>query len=261
MKRTRIQLWAGVSVVAAMLAGTASASFYITFADIAGYDYWSAYSYDSSTNEAVENCWYWQLGYWIIEDVIDTIRACNQGSSSVFSSPVKRLTRVGFDRGMGMMMMGRRGRADDEAAAGRPAYVPDKYTVLAPSCTGRFCDEEIDVVQFNVVVVVEARYVLTFMKQLCSEKAHVFRGWSGQEPEQRLKHNQITILEASASTPERKHPLHNRYRYGEEGVVELNLICEYVFEKGGFAAGFEEGKTLIPKVVLDSLKPEGEEQL
>lgn len=238
----------------------ASAGFYATFADIAGYDYWSTYRYDSSQAEAVEGSWHWQLGYWIIEDVFATIRACNGGSSSVFSSPVKRLKRVAFNR-MNMMMMGGRGRSDDETAAGRPAYVADKYTVLAPPCTNRVCDDEIDVVHFNVTVVVRADYVMSFMKVLCSAKEHVYRGISGQDPEQRFLHNQITILESTASTPERRGPMHNLYRYGEDAVVELDLICEYIFEKAGFAAGREEGKTLVPTVVLDKLKGEDEEQL
>ncbi len=232
----------------------ASSSFYASLADVAGYDYWSEYSYDASTEEAVEDCWHWQLGYWIIEDVFDTIAACNRGSTSVFSSPVKRLTRVGFEHG-NMMMMGRRGRSDDERVAGRPAYVADKYTVLAPPCTNRVCDEEIDVVQFNVVVVVQAQYVLSFMKELCSAREHVYRGVTGQEPEQRFKHNQITILQSAASTMERKGPMHSLYRYGEDGVVELDLVCEYIFEK---AAQID----IIPPVVVKALKgDEDDEQL
>jgi len=236
----------------------ASSTFYASLADVAGYDYWADYSYDSSTAEAVEDCWYWQLGYWIIEDVFDTIATCNRGSTSVFSSPVKRLNRVAFDLGAGMMMMMGRGRSDDDAAAGRPSYVPDKYTVLAPACTGRVSDEEIDIVHFNVVVVVQAKYVLSFMKELCSAKEHVFRGWSGQEPEQRFKHNPISILQSTSSTMERKGPMHSLYRYGEDGVVELNLICEYLFEKAGLKTTDE--KTVIPDVVLEKLKGEDEEE-
>ena len=119
--------------------------------------------------------------------------------------------------------------------------------MLAPPCTNRVCDEEIDVVQFNVVVVVRAQYVLSFMKELCSEREHVYRGVTGQEPEQRFKHNQITILESTASTMERKGPMHNLYRYGEDAVVELNLVCEYIFEKAGQT-------DIVPPVVVKALK-------
>jgi hypothetical protein len=235
----------------------ASSTFYSSLADIAGYDYWADYSYDTSTAEAVEECWYWQVGYWIIEDVFDTIATCNRGSTSVFSSPVKRLNRVAFDLGANMMMMmGRGGRSNDDAAAGRPSYVPDKYTVLAPACTSRISDEEVDIVHFTVVVVVQAKYVLSFMKELCSAREHVYRGVTGQEPEQRYQHNAISILQSTSSTMERKGPMHNLYRYGEDGVVELNLICEYLFEKAGFET---DGKTVIPDVVLEKLKGEDEE--
>jgi hypothetical protein len=29
---------------------------------------------------------------------------------------------------------------------------------------------------------------------------------------------------------------HQLYRYGQDAVVELNLICEYLFEKAGYEA-------------------------
>jgi len=89
--------------------------------------------------------------------------------------------------------------------------------------------------------------VLSFMKELCSEREHVYRGVTGQEPEQRFKHNQITILESTASTMERKGPMHNLYRYGEDAVVELNLVCEYIFEKAGQT-------DIVPPVVVKALK-------
>jgi hypothetical protein len=89
--------------------------------------------------------------------------------------------------------------------------------------------------------------VLPFMQQLCSAKQHKFRGFSGEEQEQVFKHNEITVLESNIRSIERNDTTHNLYRYGEDAVVELDLICEYIFDK----KGYEEIK---PDSVKESLK-------
>jgi hypothetical protein len=45
---------------------------------------------------------------------------------------------------------------------------------------------------------------------------------------------------------------HRYYRYGDEPVVSLDLICEYVFNIEGY-------KTLIPQPVLDTLDGKDED--
>ena len=64
-----------------------SASVYANPTGLSGYDFWAEYKY-TGMEQAVKECWYWQLGYWIIEDVIDTIATCNSGSDSVFTHPI-----------------------------------------------------------------------------------------------------------------------------------------------------------------------------
>jgi hypothetical protein len=86
-----------------------------------------------------------------------------------------------------------------------------------------------------MVVVVNAKSVLPFMKELCSAKEHKFSGFSGREPEQMFKHNQMTILESTITPVERESRMHDYYRYGEDALVELDLICEYIFNKAGYA--------------------------
>jgi hypothetical protein len=201
-----------------------SALVYANPADLSGYEFWEEYEY-TGMDTAVEDCWYWQLAYWIIEDIFDTIDALNSGSNSVFTSPVKRLLDVSFaasDKGTG-----------GKAAAVRPSYVLSIEGALTEPHTGRFCNDDIDVVHFNVVVVVSTKAVLPFMQQLCSAKQHKFRGFSGEEQEQVFKHNQITVLENNIKSIDRKDTAHNLYRYGEDAVVELDLICEYIFNKNG----------------------------
>jgi len=156
--------------------------------DLDGYDFWGKYKY-TGMNEAVRDCWFWQVGYWIVEDVINTIDVMNEGSKTVFSSPVKRILYVNFTQW-----------GDKTSRQGRTAKLP-RYVLSASdgfteSCTGRFCNSDIDVVHFRVSVVLSTKAILPFMQQLCSAKQHVFKGWTGREPEQKFEHNQITILQS-----------------------------------------------------------------
>jgi len=195
------------------------------------------------------------LGYWIIEDAIDTIEAMNAGSKSVLTSPVKRLMRVGFAlsemRGMGLRAarMGR--RAARKSSEDKPTYVLSIQEGLTESCTGRFSNEDIDVIHFNLVVLVRADAILPFMEELCSAKQHKFRGYPfGDGSEKTYKHNQITILESNIKPIDTQNdPSHYLYRYGEDAVVELDLICEYIFNKAGY-------DLVIPKVLKDELQGE-----
>ena len=199
--------------------------------DLSGCEFWGEYQY-AGTPEAVKDCWYYQLGYWIIEDVIDTIDAMNSGSDSVFKSPVKRLLGVGF-RGSGASAYVSRGRTTGDSD--RPRYVLTIWDGLTVPCTARACNDDIDVVHFNVRVVVGTKAVLRFMQQLCSAKQHVIRESSGQVQSPRdAKHNQITILEYKIRSVNRRDKAHGLYRYGEDAVVELDLICEYVFNRKGY---------------------------
>ena len=202
-----------------------SASVYANLTEMSGYEFWAEYRY-AGMEQAVKECWYWQLGYWVIEDVIDTIAACNSGSGSVFTSPVKRLMSVSFttsSAGSSKRTMG-----------DRASYVLSVENELAASFTERFCDDDIDVVHFNVVVVVGAKAVLPFMQQLCSAKEHEFQGFSRELQQQTFRHNQITILESNIASVDLESEEHTLYRYGEDAVVELSLVCEYIFDKDGY---------------------------
>jgi len=217
-----------------------SAFVYANPADLSGYEFWEGYEY-TGMDAAVEDCWYWQLAYWIIEDVIDTIDALNSGSSSVFTSPVKRLLDVNFTAG---------GERAGKRTAARPSYVLSIEKALTEPHTGRLCGDDIDVVHFNVVVIVSTKAVLPFMKQLCSAKRHKFGGFSGEEQEQVFRHNQITILESNIRSVDREDTTHNLYRYGEDAVVELDLICEYIFNR----KGYDEIKPESVKAVLKKVE-------
>ncbi len=235
-----------------------SASAYINPVDLSGYEFWIEYKYDSGIKEAVEDCWYSQLAYWVVEDVIDTIGAMNAdaGSTSAITSPVKRLINVTFRMisrgiyGMDNIYAGRASSSNSKttkADTDRPVYILSPRDSAIESCTARYCNDEIDVIHFEVVVIVSTKAVLPFMQQLCSAKEHKFAGFSGNEQEQIYKHNQITILENKMRSINRETQRHHLYRYGDEAVVELDLICEYIFNK----AGYEEIK---PESVKEAQK-------
>ncbi|MCX5637492.1 MAG: hypothetical protein NTX52_07345 [Planctomycetota bacterium] len=216
------------------------ANVYANPADLSGYEFWGGYKYiDTGRKESIENCWYYQSAYWVIEDVVDTIGAMNSGSKSALTSPVKRLLRVSFTTSEGTYKSYRRssaawGPAQKTGGGDKPMYVISIGQGLTEPCTGRYCNDDIDVIHFNVVVEVGAKAVLPFMEKLCSGKQHKFKGFTGDEQERPFKHNQITILESKIRPIDREDQTHALYRYGDEPVVELDLICEYIFNKKGY---------------------------
>jgi len=215
-----------------------SASVYVNPVDLSGYEFWKEYEY-AGMDESLEDCWYGQLGYWIIADVIDTVEAMNAGSSTVFTSPVKRILDVSFSQER--RTLGRR-----SGVGRRPHYVISFEDELSAPSTQRRSDGEIDIIHFNVSVVVSSQAVLPFMKELCSAKTHKFKGFSGKEPEQEFKHNQITVLETSIRSINMTDENHSLYRYGEDAVVDLEMVCEYLLLR----KSYEEIKPETVKTLL-----------
>ena len=128
-----------------------------------------------------------------------------------------------------------------------PTYVVSvKSAMSGAPCTGRSCNETLDVMQFEVHVIANAADVMRLMQELCSRETHKFRGWRGDQPEQTFKHNQISILESQVTPVDREDLNHSGYEYGPDEVVDVDLICEYVFNKAAY------GK-IQPQVVLDDI--------
>lgn len=216
-----------------------SAGIYANLADLGGYVYWSDWKFENR-DAAYRDCWYWQMAYWMIEDVIATIGQMNKGAGNVLDAPVKRLMNVSFvfNRTMGRSLrrpgMGMGGLRGGKRESEYPTYVVNAKTGMTTPCTGRFCNEEIDVMHFNVRVIVDAGSTMTFMKELCSAKPHQFRGWNGREPAQTFQHNQITILENSIAPVDPMSMQHFFHKYGDAPTVELDMICEYILDKPAY---------------------------
>jgi len=230
-------------------------SVYVNPEHLGGYEFWREYRYDVQIEEAVKDCWFYQLGYWVIEDVLATIGSMNSGSANVLSSGVKRLVGVSFtgdlrsaltDRKTSLVKRVRR-KSKYRKTDNKPSYVFEDYEGLAGSCTGRLTNEELDVIHFNVSVIVDVESILPFMRELCSAKQHKFKGFFNElEQPSVFTHNQITILESGFTTVDRSAEPHELYRYGESAVVKLDLVCEYVFNAKAYDAIKPEATKVNP---------------
>jgi hypothetical protein len=229
-------------------------SFYATAKVFEWYPFWKKYTVENQ-NSAVEDCWYSQISYWVYEDVIETVKAINSGSSTVFNSGVKRLVGVSFQKNADYLRESGRGGIGGRANNRKVSGDPPEYVVNATAAgifgfgpwTGRICDEKIDVIHFNVAVVIGADSVFPFLKELCSEKEHTYKGYLKNQKPVTYKRNQITVLQYWQEPINKLAREHERYRYGDNTVVKLNLTCEYILNRSGY-------NEVKPTVVVDKLK-------
>ncbi len=226
-----------------------SAKVYANPIDIGGYAYWSDWKFEK-WDKAIKDAWYWQIAYWIIEDVTATIGQMNKDSGNVLQAPVKRVSSVQFTQSRtGRSMLGRGRRMSNIPKDKQtPTYATGlRNAMTGTPCTGRFCNDVHDIMQFEVRVIVKSADVMRFMQELCSAKTHKFRGWLGDQPEQTYKHNQISILESQIAPVDREDFDHSSFQYGDDEVVDVDLICEYALYKAAYAS-------FIPKEVLDDIE-------
>ncbi|MDD5458554.1 MAG: hypothetical protein PHF37_04090 [Phycisphaerae bacterium] len=218
------------------------AGVYVNSWDIAGYNFWDNFSYDG-WEKAINACWTWQVGYWIIEDVFETVKKCNENSTNVFDAPIKRIISTGFTA-TGQSQRTRKSSDSANENETGPVYVVKDEQGLTHALTNRKCNDRFDVVHFTLSVVVDSKAILRFTDQLCGTKEHKFKGFTGDQPQRTYKHNQITVLDYDIEQIERNSPEHELYRYGDQPVVRLNLVCEYVFVKEGY-------EPVMPQTIKD----------
>jgi hypothetical protein len=164
------------------------------------------------------------------------------------------LKRPGSRRSSTAVIRAVRGRtnrsAEENEESDRPFYVVEDKDGLTESLTARYSkepDSEVDVIHFSLTVVVANKDILLFLKELCSAKEHRFLGYpDGNVSPQTFKHNQITVLEMKTGAVNERDTLHRYNRYGDDSVVILDLICEYVLNKKGY-------DPIKPQVVKDTL--------
>ena len=235
-------------------------SVYASPSAFAWYEFWQTFKFEGRES-AIKDCWNSQIAFWIYEDIAKTISAMNAGSTRVSTSPVKRLLGVRFsgpvvlaDSTMrtGMGVPGR-AAAGTTALRDEPNYVFDASAMsggtggsagtlgtslfMPKPWTGRLGNADIDVIHFAVSVLVDNRYVMAFMRELCGEKEHTFReDFKADGRQITSRHNQITILQNALSVVDKDSPQHELYRYGSGATMRLDLVCEYVLDRRGYDA-------------------------
>lgn len=210
----------------------------------AWYDFWDSYRF-SGSDQAIQDCWFSQTAYWIYEDIVATIETMNAGSERVADSSVKRLLGVSFQRPISDMIITTTyspainplGGMSQQTAGDQPVYILPGLPspLVSQPWTGRVGNEDLDVIHFSVSVIVDNRFVQTFLKELCSTKLHTYReGFAESGKEQEAQHNQITVLQCTFSSVDKDSPVHAYYRYGTVAVMRVDLVCEYLFYRKAY---------------------------
>ena len=216
-------------------------SVYANLSGFPWYAFWEKYVFFGK-DQALEDCWDSQVAFWVYEDIVDTIIKMNGSTGQVSSSPVKRLMGVSFTGPVTTANPRTAERYGAMASGMSTRDIPNYVTATIPSFfvanspTARVSDKDVDVVHFAVSVLVDSHSVLPFMKELCSEKPHVFYPEFDPAKGQPINvhHNQITILKTDLKVVDKTDPEHEYYRYGKGAVMRLDLICEYLFNRAGY---------------------------
>lgn len=278
------------------------------------YDHWR--SKPSLDPPMYEDAWYTQLAAWIQEDVVDAIATINGSSQSVLTSPVKRLLEVSFaggapegnptetyshsrnDRGNCVS------RRDGSSVERLPVYVTSSEqkqsrnfmssrtseagssssfagTMVDPF-TGNVSNDVIDVVHFEVGLIIDSTRIQDFIRVLESQKqsksvrmhdkevldlarvqkilAALQNSSDGmilldgrQIPTNQIEvkdihRNQITVLQMDIEPVDLSEEQNSGYYYGSGSFKVLRLTCEYFFFESGY-------KDLMPTPVREILNP------
>ncbi|KKK87385.1 hypothetical protein LCGC14_2753770 [marine sediment metagenome] len=220
------------------------------------YDFWDGYVYPGP-EIALEDAWFSQLSYWVYGDIATTIRTMNADSKCVYDSPIKRLIGIGF---ADLVDYETKQRRRVFANGDEAIYVwhEDIQQLGVYPWSGRRCDDDIDVIHFSVAVVVGSKHVMPFMKNLCSQKEHKHReGYLLEGKENTYTHNQITILQCETEPIVLDDEVHDNYQYGDDAIVKLHLICEYILNRNGI----DQIKPLSVKMLLGQAEEEVEEEM
>jgi len=229
-------------------------SIYIDPSCFCCYDYWKAHDGTGSADTMLTDSWFTQLAAWIQEDVILSLGQMNNADASVLENPLKRLIEISFAgstagsgiaRSTGLSAKPtsarRSGSFADRRRSGSetllPAYVISQSDPILSTLSfsgnlitpydGRACDELIDVVQFELAVVIDTTRIIDFINVLQSTK----KSENGSESGER---NQITVLDMQLVPLDVQGERAAGYHYGTASLGVLRLNCEYVFFKAGY---------------------------
>jgi len=130
-----------------------------------GFGDWSTVS--GNRDPAVENMWYAQMALWIQQDVVKALAGLNDRVAESLKSrqqdpwvgnlPVKHVRRI--------VINGYVSQANKTLATG--GRTASDVGGMVPSFTGRQNNEKVDVIQFSVYLVVEARLLPAVIDEIC----------------------------------------------------------------------------------------------
>jgi len=240
-----------------------------------GYDYWEDHDAAGDRETLLLDTWFIQLAHWIQEDVVLTIQQINGDSKSVATSPIKRLIEISFggpDAGSGSGSSSQRKRSSskrvsqDQVVSRRVSNSEDQlpeYVIkdqsgrdeasgalgeMTTSWTQRVSNDLVDVLHFEMAVIIDSREVTDFIIVLQSEKTSTVDPSDGSVRDQN-KRNQITVLQIQHEPVDVDGEQEAGYYYGQASLTTLRLICEYIFFREGYAK-------LMPKPVKELFEQE-----
>ncbi len=244
-------------------------SIYANHNSFFAYEFWRNFQLDKN-DTMLKNSWYTQIGHWIQEDVVHAIRDINYPSRSVAKSPVKRLIEISFG---GPAFSGRPSVSDDKRKAeivtrrvNNSVYMTPEYLRARASKAGasgkgssgsygqmtyawtkRSSDKLVDVVHFEIAVVIDSTRINDFIDVLQSDKFTEDVSGNG-EITKTNRRNQMTVLQIQLDPLNITEEEKGGFFYGPSSLKVLRVICEYTFYREGY-------DRYMPEMVKNELNP------
>ena len=247
-----------------------------------GYDFWDKPQNDDR-DAMLFDTWFSQLAFWIQEDVVLAIAQINANSKMVANSPIKRLIEISFqgasvgtsgsvDNSVSYVIktVSRFGAPNNVGADRRtngsevflPEYILPPSAALGASMLGktdknvgqitnswtrRISEGLVDVIQFELALIIDTMHIDPFINALQSEKmTNIIQNNSSQLNQS--TRNQITVVQIMIEPINTELEKESGFYYGPGALAVLRLVGEYVFFKSGY-------ESQMPQPVKDILNP------
>jgi len=167
----------------------------------------------------IEKIWIAQVGLWIQQDVVDAIANLNRASKKVADSPVKQLLQIYVSPDKEQLyVLPQGGGATAAAGPATPGAVPASAVAAntdsepfprdySVSPTGRVCNGVFDVVNFTVVMHVQAADVEQVIQEF-------------------ERNRLITVYQTDITAVNSAIMQQQGFYFGNNGVVMLTMKCE-----------------------------------
>jgi hypothetical protein len=165
----------------------------------------------------MDKIWLAQVGLWVQQDVVAAIAKLNSASKMVETSPVKQVVQIYIAPNTSMYVLPAQSASAAPSMTGAPvsAVATNTDTETFPkdysaSPTGRVCNGVFDVVQFIVVLQVQASDVEKIIQEL-------------------ERNRLITVTQTDIQAVNSVALQQQGFYFGRSGVVTLTIKCEELF--------------------------------